>query len=111
VLWQKLKEIAPDDDSPIFGTPNKCDYHYWRGRLLNSLTALKLPRMKFSDFRKHRASQLIDAGCSKAAYSQLMGHSPVVALRHYAMATDSELQQAAMLVPTPLYFREADTSD
>jgi hypothetical protein len=70
--------------------------------------ALGLPTLKFSDFRKHRASQLIDAGCSKAAYSQLMGHSPVVALWHYSMATHSELQQAAQLVPAPMYFSEQD---
>ena len=108
VLWQKLKEIAPDDGSPIFGSPNKNDFHYWRGRIMKITKALGLPTLKFSDFRKHRASQLIDAGCSKAAYSQLMGHSPVVALRHYAMATDSELQQAAQLVPAPMYFSEQD---
>jgi hypothetical protein len=52
-----------------------------------------------------------NANCPKAAYAELTRQSKSTALEHDAMATDSELQQAAMLVPTPLYFSEADTSD
>jgi integrase len=86
-LWQRLKQIAPSDGSPIFGTPNKNDYPYWRGRILKIIKARELNHLRFWDFRKHRSSQLIDASCPKAAYSDLMGHSERTALEHYAMAT------------------------
>jgi hypothetical protein len=49
--------------------------------------------------------------CPKASYAELTGHSERTTYKHDAMATDSELQKAVSMVPTPLYFNEVRTAD
>ena len=108
-LWRRLLAMAPEDDTPVFGSPTRSDYHYWQERLAQAAKSAGVPKPQFRDFRNTRAAELIAAGTPVNTYASLMGHSARIALTHYARATLAERADAMRLVPTPCY--EDDGSD
>jgi len=100
---------ASEGDTPVFGSPMKSAYHYWQQRLAHAANSAGIPKPQFRDFRNTRAAELIAARTPVNTNASLMGHSPRIALTHYARATLAERADAMRKVPTPCY--EDEDSD
>ena len=78
-LWRRLLAMASEDDTPVFGSPMKSDYHYWQERLAQAAKSAGVPKPQFRDFRNTRAAELIAARTPVNTYASLMGHSARIA--------------------------------